>query len=63
MADYVTVKRAVEELGLSPQMIYRLINEGDLDARKVKAKWLITRESLQAEKELRRLLEEVDEGE
>jgi len=48
MDELLNVAQAAEELGLSPVMMRRYCKEGRIDAKKVGALWVITREALEA---------------
>lgn len=47
LSDYLTVQEAAQRLGFHVNHIRRMRRRGDLEAIKVGATWLITKESIQ----------------
>jgi excisionase family DNA binding protein len=54
MTELLTTKDAAEELDISPQMVRRHCDNGNIDAQRLGIGWVITREALEAFKENRR---------
>lgn len=44
--NYVVIKEAIVLLGFSRQTIYKMINRGDLFAKKIGKEWRISKDSI-----------------